>query len=147
MASNMSDWQQWILENLADLSKRYGKDGVVLNGKTWRSILIFYYALPPGWNRKTSRLLIVLPKQSDIFYAPPDRFYLDKGLRAIDGKTPPHYFEDVGFNDLAKQGLARFSFHLNKGWHPSRQCSSGTTLIDAITALYHGLESAIREGK
>ncbi len=77
MPNQYSDWQEWILQNLFFLSKRYGKDNVVLNGKTWRSILILYYKLPPSWKQTTTRLLIVLPEKSKIFYNPPDRFYID----------------------------------------------------------------------
>ncbi|MCP4603462.1 MAG: hypothetical protein GY847_23580 [Proteobacteria bacterium] len=145
MVSRYSDWQYWILQNLALLSKRYGKDGVVLNGKTWRSILIFYYKLPPFWTPRTSRLLIVLPPKSKVFYAPPDRFYLDLGLQTFYGQKPAHYFEIEDFNDMAKHGMARFSFHLKNGWNPRVQCQQGTTLVDVIDALYAGLDSAAKE--
>jgi len=145
MASNYTDWQYWILQNLALLSKRYGKNGVVLNGQTWQSILIFFYSLPPAWTSMTSRLLIVLPAKSKIFYTPPDRFYLDPGLRTVTGQRPAHYFEDQGFNDLARQGLARFSFHLKKGWKPKTECQQGTTLVDVIDAFYIALDMAARE--
>lgn len=145
MASKYSDWQYWILQNLALLGKRYGKNGVVLNAKTWRSILIFYYSLPPTWKPRTSRLLIVLPPKSKVFYTPPDRFYLDLGLRTVAGTRPAHYFEDEGFNDMAKHRIARFSFHLTEGWRPKLQCQQGTTLPDVIDALYEGLDIGARE--
>lgn len=145
MASNLTDWQYWMVQNLALLSKKYGRDGVVLNGKTWRSILIFYFALPPSWNRRTTRLLIVLPEKSKLFYAPPDRFYIDVGLRLANGSIPAHYFEGQGFNDLSSQGLARFSFHLTDGWQPALESQNGTNLLHVIDGLYRGMNSAARE--
>lgn len=145
MSDKLTDWQYWLLQNLRLLSKRYGKEGVVINGKTWRSILIFHFALPPTWERRTSRLLIVLPEKSQIMYTPPERFYLDWGLLTITGKKPAHYFENNDFNDMAKNRLARFSFHLVEGWNPRQNCLEGTTLVDVMAALYKGLESGARE--
>lgn len=145
MVNRYSDWQYWILQNLTLLGKRYGKDGVVLNGKTWRSILIFHYRLPASWKQRTSRLLIVLPAKSKVFYTPPERYYLDPNLKTRTGVMPAHYFQSEGFNDLARHGLARFSFHLTRGWKPKIQCQQGTTLADVIDALYAGLDSAAKE--
>jgi hypothetical protein len=145
MNDNLTDWQYWILQNLHLLSKIYGKEGVVLNAKTWRSILIFFYQLPDSWEQKSSRLLIVLPSKAQIFYAHPDRFYLDMGLRTATGQKPHHYFENESFNDMAGQGLARFSFHLKKNWKPKVDCLQGTTLVDVIEAFYKGLDLAARE--
>ncbi len=145
MHDTYSDWQYWILQNIQLLSKRYGKDGVVLDGKTWRSILIFYYCLPESWKPRSSRLLIVLPPKSQIFHAPPDRFYMDRSLRTVTGQMPAHYYEEGGFNDLTKQGMARFSFHLKKGWQPKREHLKGTTLIDVIDAFYLALDMAAME--
>ena len=106
MRNNYTDWQYWILQNVQLLSRIYGRDGVVLDAKTWRSILIFYYSLPPNWGETSSRLLIVLPEKSKVFYTPPDRFYMDSGLRTVTGQVPAHYYEGRGFNDMAKQGMA-----------------------------------------
>ena len=145
MRNKYSDWQHWIIQNLQLLARRYGKDRVMLNGKTWRSILILYYRLPQTWRRRTSRLLIVLPSESKIFYTPPDRFYMDLGLRTVNGQVPAHYFEGKGYNDMAKHEMARFSFHLNKGWNPKVQCQDGTNLLHIIDGLYKGLDSAARE--
>lgn len=145
MISEYSGWQYWILQNLELLSKKYGKEGAVLNAQTWQSILIFYYSLPNTWRQKTSRLLIILPAQSKVFYTPPDRFYLDKGLKTNSGNKPTHYYESHGFNDMDNNGLARFSFHLKKGWEPKLPCEQGTTLLDVLEAFQLALNSAAKE--
>jgi len=145
MVNKYQNWQYWILQNLQLLSRIYGKNNVVLNGKTWQSILIYKYRLPSNWKQNTSRLLIVLPKKSKIFYAPPDRFYLDCNLRTITGKRPGHYFERDSFNDMGKLNMARFSFHLKKGWKPKINCQQGTNLLHVIDGLYKGMDLGARE--
>jgi len=145
MVNKYQNWQYWILQNLQLLSRIYGKNNVVLNGKTWQSIVISYFKLPPTWRQKSSRLLIVLPVKSKIFYTPPDRFYLDCKLRTITGKIPGHYFERDSFNDLEKHNMARFSFHLKKGWNPKANCQEGTNLLHVIDGLYKGMDLGARE--
>jgi len=86
-----------------------------------------------------------LPEKSQVLYTPPERFYLEKGLKTIKGDRPSHYFESHGFNDMASYDLARFSFHLKQGWKPSLQCQEGTNLVDVIEAFYMALDSAARE--
>lgn len=140
-----SEWQYWMLQNVQLLSSRYGTDGVVLDGQTWHAILIFYYGLPRSWKQRTTRLLIVMPAGSQIFHTPPNRFYIDRGLRTVTGQKPSHYFEDHHFNDMANQDVARFSFHLIEGWNPKVQCNQGTTLLDVIDALYLAMDMAAKE--
>ncbi len=145
MYQPQTDWECWIVYNLQLLSKRFGRRQVTLDAKTRRSLLIMNYPLPRTWRQRRSRLLIVLPKKGKIFHSAPDRFYLDRGLRTVSGKKPAHYFENRGFNDLSDKGLARFSFHMVKGWHPNRACRGGTTLLDLLAAFDRGLDSAARE--
>jgi hypothetical protein len=145
MTQRCQQWQQWILHNLTDLSRIYGRNDVVLDAKTWRSILIVSYRLPTNWTPSRSRLLVVLPQGPQIFYSPPNRFYLDKGLRLISGRIPEHYFERGNYNDMSNRGMARFSFHLERGWHPRPEYYGGTTLKDVLRALNRGLSLAAEE--
>ena len=146
MAKQYANWQYWILQNVKLLGKAFGKNRVVLNGKNWQSILIFAYLLPDTWKQQKSHLLIVLPAKSKVLYTPPERFYMDWGLRLINGKKPPHYFEDSDFNDMRNQNMARFSFHLKEGWNPKIQCLEGTNLLHVVQGFYKGLISAAKEG-
>ena len=145
MLNQYKDWQYWILQNLQLLYKIYGQDNVVLTGDNWQSMSIRHFVLPDNWGQETTRLLIILPAKSKIFYTPPDRFYLEKGLRTITGETPRHYFESKGFNDMSKQNLDRFSFHLKRGWDPKINCQDGTNLLHIIDGLYKGLDLGARE--
>lgn len=145
MRKTYKDWQIWLLDNMILLGKIYGKDNVFLNNKDWQSILIRSYSLPNNWQPFSSRLLIVLPKGSQIFYKPPDRFYLNKGLRTITGKVPGHYFELNGFNDLSRKKFARFSFHLRSGWKPAMKCKDGTNLTHVLHGLQKGMKKAAME--
>lgn len=145
MERGYSERDYWVIGNLYLLAKRYGKEGVVLDAKEVRSLMIFYFNLPETWQPRTSRLLIVLPSGPSLFHSAPDRFYLDKGLKTITGKEPAHYFEGNGFNDMSRQGLARFSFHITKNWFPKVAIDDGTTLIDVIDRLYQGMDIAAKE--
>ena len=145
MQVKYKDWQYWLLQNLQLLAKVYGQKGVMLDSGNWQSILISKYWLPSTWRQASSRLLIILPQKSQIFYTPPDRFYLDLGLRALTGEKPAHYFERGSFNDMARRGMARFSFHLKKGWQPKINCQEGTNLLHVLEGLYKGMDSGARE--
>jgi len=145
MSNKFSDWQYWILQNLQLLSKKYGENRVLLDAKTWQCLLIANFGLPPTWRQTTSQLIIILPEKAQVFCASPDRFYLEKGLRTVTGEKPRHYFESAGFNDMSGSNLARFSFHLKKGWYPKMHCKNGTTLLDILEGLCLGLDSAARE--
>lgn len=145
MNCKYTQWQYWILQNLKTLSKIYGRRTVVLDAQTWQSLLILNYSLPSNWKQTHSRLLIVLPQGPQVFYNPPERFYLDKGLRTCNGKTPAHYFEDKGYNDMSDRGMARFSFHLKEGWQPKAKYTGGTTILELLGVFHRGLSSAAEE--
>ncbi len=137
--------EHWILQNSRLLSRRFGKYNVAINKKSLQSIKIMSFRLPSNWKQIYTELLIVLPKGSQIFYSPPERFYLNWGLRAINGRVPGHYFENHSFNDLAEKYLARFSFHINEGWNPNMKCEKGVNLLHVLDGLYKGMEAGANE--
>lgn len=142
-----SNAQRWFLENVALLSRKFGGNSIVADASCCEYILITRYQLPSNWMQKSSRLLIRFLDINTIFNVPPNNFYLDKGLRTLRGTVPNHYFESGGFNDLGKRGLARFSFHVEKGWFPKLPASQGTTLIDVLSLLNQGMYKAANEGQ
>lgn len=102
------------------------------------SLLVEQFNLPPRFNRRTSRLLIVL---SDNYpESPPKDMYLEKGLKK-HRDTPEHYFENQhGNRDIRKLGYAWYSIHF-RAWHPSSQSIiQGDNLLTAINALYDALK-------
>ncbi len=145
MKPKIQNWQYWVLQNIVLLSKRYGKRNIIFNNQNWQSIFIKNYALPYNWRKQTTFLLILLPKSSQILYNPPDRFYIEKNLKAYNGKRPTHYYEDSGFNDLSRHNLARFSFHVEKGWNPNLNSIKGTNLLHVLDGLQKGMYKAAQE--
>ena len=145
MKQKLDQVQYWILSNITLLRKRFGASNVIYNPNSLQNILIKEFPLPNNWQQHHTRLLIVLPKGMKVFYTSPDRFYLDKGLRARNGKVPTHYFEHSGFNDLIKQKVARFSFHIETGWRPAIYCPNGSNLLHVLEGLKRGMYSAAQE--
>jgi hypothetical protein len=101
-------------------------------------VLVEQFNLPSTFNRRTSKLLIILP--DDYPESPPDDMYLEKGLKK-NGKTPEHYFENkYGDSDIRDLGYAWYSIHF-KAWHSSsRSIIQGDNLLTAINALYDALK-------
>jgi hypothetical protein len=145
MSVLLKDYQKWLLWNLLELAKRYGKDGVALDARTWQTLIVRNFALPSTWSRRFTKLIVVLPPKAEIFFTAPERFYIEKGLRSQTGKDLAHYFEHSGFNDRADAGFARFSFHLTSGWCPELQAGRGSTLKDLLDGLLIGMTVAEKE--
>lgn len=137
--------QEWLVENAYLLADRFGDNQIIADSQHWQYILIKRIYLPAGWYPDVSRLLLRFPNINNILTIPPEHFYLDPGLRTYSGNEPPHYFESGGFNDLADEGFARFSFHIKQGWSPSLPSHLGTTLVDVLNWLEGGLKAAIEE--
>ena len=65
-------------------------------------------------------------------------FYLDQGLRRIDGSDLAHYFEN-GDPYLAKKKYAMLSYHLSKFKH-RLPANRGDTLMDICQSVFHFLQ-------
>lgn len=135
--------QLWILENCKLLGKVFGERYIYLNDD-FEYLKIYYFHLPDSWTPNRSTLLIKLPKGENIFSVPPDRFYLQQGLR-VHSRFPKHYFECDAYNDKYIEGWARYSFHITKGWKPNVICEHGMNLIGILDALYSRMEEAAKE--
>jgi hypothetical protein len=96
------------------------------------------FPLPPGWNKATSELLILIP---DVYpEVPPDRFYLDPDLRDRKYKSPGHYFE---VNELSDSGWAWFCLHLEDSWEPRQRIEDGDHLVKVIERIQIGLAKEV----
>ncbi len=106
-------------------------------------ILINRFDMPPGFNRDTSRMLIDLPLNFP--EVPPNRFYIDQGVRLTDGSKPRHYFEkDYVSKELRGMGFAWYCVHIKK-WKPNfNDMFAGSTLLKAIDACYQAIASEVR---
>ena len=101
-------------------------------------VLVEDFNLPRGFNRESSKLLIVLP--DDYPEMPPEDLYIQRHLKK-NRKTPEHYFEnDYGDKSIRKLGYAWYSIHFTE-WSPSfRSIIRGDNLLTAVNALYDALK-------
>ncbi|NLB55775.1 MAG: hypothetical protein GX811_08440 [Lentisphaerae bacterium] len=101
-------------------------------------ILIERFNLPASLNRRTSKLLIILPYNYP--EAPPHEMYLEKGLKK-HGRTPEHYFENkYGDSDVRNRGYAWYSIHFRTWRSSANSMIQGDNLITACNALYDALK-------
>lgn len=130
--------ENWYKLNMAGLTGYFDPNQISLYTGPVTAIIVEGFELPQNFQQTHTNLMLMLPDGDSIFWVTPDRFYLNQGLRLIDGSIPEHYFEDGGFNDLSDEGWARYSFHLHE-WRPNQDVVSGTTIYDILEAIYTGL--------
>ena len=70
------------------------------------------FALPPGWNREATDLLVIVPPGYPA--TPPDNFFVRPGLRTAAGAPPGSYTDG---RSVLGESWAQFSFHV-EGWSP-----------------------------
>lgn len=141
----LSKYIQWFNENILLLENLFGSDRIDWDISDYQWITIEDYPLPPNWRPTNSKFLMRLPLIKHIFTIPPDHFYLETGLRNINGIKPNHYIEKGDFNDLEIHGIARYSFHIRHGWRPTLPCRQGTNLIDVLDQLHESMTNAAKE--
>ena len=94
--------------------------------------------LPPGWNKASSELLILIPDAYP--EVPPEKFYLDPDLRDRKGRPPEHYF----LGELSIRDWAWFCLHFDDGWAPRRNMEEGDNLITVIERIQIGLAGEVK---
>jgi len=87
------------------------------------------FALPPGYNRGQTRLLVRIP--AGYPHTPPDNFYVETGLWLASGATPPNYTEPVS---LFGSSWGQFSWHAEQGsWRPAPVAEHGHNLLTFLS--------------
>jgi hypothetical protein len=102
-------------------------------------ISVTNFPLNSQFNFSSTTLLLKIPVQYP--YTPPEHFYLKKGL-LYNGKSPVHYFQSAGFNDLSDLGWSKYCLH-TKSWKPTSDILSGDSLItflELIKLVFDNLE-------
>lgn len=88
-------------------------------------------ALPDGYNRSETEILIDLP--AGYPQTPPDNFYVPAGLRLADGSQPdafnPKHRTHVG------EQWDRFSWHEDDGWSPAPTIENGSNLLTFMATV------------
>lgn len=126
-----------IEEEIAQARQKYPN---LQQGENLDWILIPDYPLPGGiYNRSTTRVLAILPPTYPL--TPPDNFYVDAGLRLVDGSMPGSYSEGASVPIQGNWGV--FSWHMdNNGWLAGVTSQSG----DNLTTFLRSVGSRLREG-
>ena len=125
-----------VYQEVLLLAEQYGVIDYDDEDGDW--VHIPYFALPAGWDRQTTGLLIKLPRGYP--HVPPDGFHIDRYLRTQDGRRVEHYFEEQGgYNPYADRGWGWFCIHLNQGrWRPTSDVGQGDNLL-RLTALIRAI--------
>lgn len=122
------------LQEIELLRKKYGP---LEHGANLEWILFKEFPLPPGWNRTTTPLLVLIPPGYPM--TPPDNFYVPIGFRLASGATPTNYSEPV--SHLGQQ-WGQFSVHVQKEqWNPKADILEGDNLLTFML----GVERRLRE--
>lgn len=110
------------LQEIELLRKKYGP---LEHGSNLEWILFKDFLLPPGWNRTTTPLLVLIPPGYPM--TPPDNFYVPIGFRLASGAMPSNFNE--GQSHLGQQ-WGQFSLHVKKeGWSPKANILEGDNLL------------------
>lgn len=104
-------------------------------GLDW--ILFRSFPLPPGWDRESIDLLLLVP--GGYPETPPDNFYAENGLRTASGAAPGNYEEN--HLEAAGRRWARFSYHAER-WEPHADPMLGDSLATFMLAIGQRLREA-----
>jgi len=121
-----------IVEEIKLLKQKYSN---LQNGQNNDWVMIPDFPLVDGYDRKTTRLLILIP----VAYpnTAPDNFYVDKGLRLSNGAKPSSYNEETGVPVTGEWGC--YSWHQDKeiadSWNPNAQIDKGDNLLTFVKSI------------
>ncbi|NLF15485.1 MAG: hypothetical protein GX597_27170 [Anaerolineaceae bacterium] len=109
------------------LAREYG--AVEYDEEDGHWVRIERFALPAGWNSRTTEVLWELPNGYPSL--PPNGFYIDRFLRTYAGRPIQHYFEErSAYNRYADRGWGWFCIHLhNEAWRPTTDVRRGDNLL------------------
>lgn len=113
------------------LCRRYGE---MEHGENLDWVMFREFPLPPGWNVKTTELLVVIPPGYPT--TPPDNFFVRNGLHTLNGAQPGSFSEN---QTVLGDSWAQFSFHV-EGWNPSPDPDEGDGLVTFLLAVERRLQ-------
>ena len=108
----------------------------VAHGPDLEWVLFQDFALPPGWNRESTDLLVLIPPGYP--ETPPDNFHVRAGLRVEFGADPGNYSEG---HDLLGESWGQFSYHAGE-WAPTPDLWDGDLLLTFMVAVERRLKEA-----
>jgi len=95
---------------------------------TW--VIVKKFALPPGWNKATTSVLIEIPAGYPA--TPPDNFYTDSDLLLAGGNPPD---AATSAREFAGRAWRQFSWHLSDAteWQPHADPQLGHNLVTFLS--------------
>ena len=87
------------------------------------------FPLPPGWNRESTDLLVLIPPGYP--ETAPDNFHVRSGLRVESGAVPGNYTDE---QELLGEPWGQFSYHANE-WAPTPDMWDGDSLLTFMIAV------------
>lgn len=94
------------------------------------------YPLPPGWDRGSTDILVLVPPGYPA--TAPDNFFVTPGLRTASGAPAGNYSEN---QPVLGETWAQFSFHAD-GWSPADDPLEGDSLATFMFAVEQRLGEA-----
>lgn len=137
----------WIDRCVMMIAQRFGNNRVTYDRSSYEWFMVYGFPLSRWWLQRSTSLFVVLPPVGNIATYPPDRFYVNQGLRTVSGLLVEHYYEEgAGFNDRARDGWARLSLHI-ESWYPSADVVSGHNLLHLLDIVYCKLDKLAQEAE
>lgn len=99
------------------------------------------FDLPPGFNKRQSKLLIELNGKYP--FTPPKNFFLDRTVKTQQGENIAHYYPDRSYNKYYDKGWAWFCVHI-KSWKVRDDIMQSDNLLTAADLAYLTLQDLIR---
>lgn len=99
-------------------------------GQNYDWVIVPDFILPEGYNRKTTKLLFLIPISYP--FAAPDCFYVELGLRLSNGNMPSNYNEQMTVPVGGAWGY--FSWH-PEIWQAAVEIEKGDNLFSFMKAV------------
>lgn len=123
-----------ITQEISLLREKYPN---LQHGENYDWIAIPDFPLPDGYNRKSTKLLFLIPNTYP--HTAPDCFYVEVGLRLTNGNLPSNYNEEMNVPVGGSWGY--FSWH-PQAWEPGALIHEGDNLFSFIKVVALRLREA-----
>ena len=98
------------------------------------------FALPKGYNKKKSELLIELPTHYP--FSPPTNFFLDRTITTGNGNNIEHYYPNREQNKYHEKNWAWFCVHIQK-WKVKDDIMRSDNLLTSVDIAYLTLQDLV----
>ena len=126
--------QDRIIQEIALLKEKFPN---LQHGENYDWVMVPDFPLCDGYNRKSTKLLFLI--HNTYPHTAPDCFYVEIGLRLINGNMPSNYNEEMNVPVGGNWGY--FSWH-PEIWQPTDQIEEGDNLLSFVKVVNLRLREA-----